>query len=77
MQDKKVTSCLTDGKKYNINPSQIDAVGYADQFSFASHNSKTGSPVLYVSTKGLDPVSNLTVGQTYYIIDIGDVIMSS
>jgi hypothetical protein len=59
------------GTSFSINPSQIDAVGYADQFYFASHNAKTGDPVKYVSA-ATDPVSNLTVGQTYYIIDIGD-----
>ena len=59
------------GTTFAINPSQIDAVGYADQFEFASHNAKTGDPVKYVSAQ-TDPVSNLTVGQTYYIIDIGD-----
>ena len=59
------------GTSFSINPSQIDAVGYADQFEFASHNAKTGDPVLYVSAE-TDAVSNITVGQTYYIIDIGD-----
>ena len=59
------------GSSYSINPSQIDAVGYADHFEFASHNSETGDPVKYVSA-ATSPVSNLTVGQTYYIIDVGD-----
>ena len=36
------------GKVYNINPSQIDAVGYADQFEFAVHDAQTGDPVKYV-----------------------------
>ena len=62
---------FNDGKKYNINPSQIDAVGYADEFYFAAHNAFTGDPVLYVSAQ-TNPISNLTVGQTYYIINIGD-----
>ena len=61
---------FNDGKKYNINPSQIDAVGHADEFNFASHNAKTGDPVLYVSAQ-TNPVSNLVVGQTYYVINIG------
>ena len=59
------------GTSFSINPSQIDAVGYADQFYFASHNAKTGDPVLYVSAETA-AVSNMTVGQTYYIIEIGD-----
>ncbi len=59
------------GTSFTINPSQIDAVGYADQFYFASHNAKTGDPVLYVSAETA-AVSNMTVGQTYYIIEIGD-----
>ena len=59
------------GKVYNINPSQIDAVGYADQFEFAVHDAQTGDPVKYVSAQ-TNPISNLTVGQTYYIINIGD-----
>ena len=59
------------GKVYNINPSQIDAVGYADQFEFAVHDAQTGDPVKYVAA-GTNPISNLTVGQTYYIINIGD-----
>ena len=59
------------GKSYSINPSQIDAVGYADQFFFGAHDAKTGDPVKYVSAQ-TNPVSNLTVGQTYYIINIGD-----
>ena len=59
------------GTSYNINPSQIDAVGYDDQFEFAAHNSQTGDEVLYVSAE-TNPISNLTVGQTYYIINIGD-----
>ena len=62
---------FNDGKKYNINPSQIDAVGYADQFNFAAHNAFTGDAVLYVAAQ-TNPISNLTVGQTYYIINIGD-----
>ena len=63
---------FNDGKKYNINPSQIDAVGKADQFFFAAHDAKTGDEVLYVSAE-TNPVSNLVVGETYYVIDIGDV----
>ena len=62
---------FNDGKKYNINPSQIDAVGYADQFNFAAHNAFTGDEILYVAAQ-TNPVSNLIVGQTYYIINIGD-----
>ncbi len=59
------------GKVYNINPSQIDAVGYADEFEFAVHDAQTGDPVKYVSAQ-TNPISNLTVGQTYYVINIGD-----
>ena len=59
------------GKVYNINPSQIDAVGYSDEFEFAVHDAQTGDPVKYLSAQ-TNPVSNLTVGQTYYIINTGD-----
>ena len=59
------------GKVYNINPSQIDAVGYADQFEFAVHDAQTGDPVKYVSA-GTNPISNMVVGETYYVINIGD-----
>ena len=59
------------GKSYSINPSQIDAVGYADEFEFSAHNAQTGDSVKYVSAETA-AVSNLTVGQTYYIINIGD-----
>ena len=62
---------FTAGKVYNINPSQIDAVGHADKFEFAVHDAQTGDPVLYVSAQ-TNPISNLVVGQTYYIINIGD-----
>ena len=62
---------FTEGKSYSLNPSQIDAVGYADQFEFAAHDAKTGDPVQYVSAE-TTAISNLTVGQTYYIINIGD-----
>ena len=44
---------FTDGKSYSLNPSQIDAVGYADQFEFAAHDAKTGDPVQYVSAEQL------------------------
>ena len=59
------------GKTYNINPSQIDAVGYDDQFEFAVHDAKTGDPVKYVSAE-TNPISNMVVGETYYVINIGD-----
>ena len=59
------------GKVYNINPSQIDAVGYADQFEFSVHDAQTGDPVKYVSA-GTNPISNMVVGETYYVINIGD-----
>ena len=59
------------GTSFSINPSLIDAVGHADEFNFASHNAKTGDPILYVSAETA-AVSNMTVGQTYYIIDISD-----
>ena len=52
------------GKSYSINPSQIDAVGYDDQFEFAAHDAQTGDPVKYVSSE-TTAISNLTVGQTY------------
>ena len=62
---------FTGGKPYSINPSQIDAVGYDDQFEFSSHNAQTGDQVKYVSAE-TTAISNLVVGQTYYIINIGD-----
>ena len=62
---------FTAGKEYNINPSQIDAVGYADQFEFQIHDAQTGDPVKYVSAE-TNPISNMVVGETYYVINIGD-----
>ena len=62
---------FNDGKKYNINPSQIDTLANAETFEFAAHNSKTGDPVKYTAAQ-TNPVQPLVVGQTYYIIDIGD-----
>ena len=62
---------FNDGKNYNINPSQIDALSYADTFEFAAHNSKTGDAVLYVEAQ-TNPITPLVVGTTYYIINIGD-----
>ena len=59
------------GKVYNINPSQIDAVGYDDQFEFAVHDVQTGDPVKYTAAAN-NPISNMVVGETYYAINIGD-----
>ena len=61
------------GKLYNINPSQIDddANGRNNQFNFAAHNSLTGDPVKYTGAQ-TNPVQPLVVGETYYIINIGD-----
>ena len=39
---------FNDGKKYNINPSQIDTLANPETFAFAAHNAKTGDPVKYV-----------------------------
>ena len=57
------------GKEYNINPSQIDDSGFADEFTFAAHNALTGDPVKYLAA-GTNPVGGLTVGETYYIINV-------
>ena len=64
---------FNDGKKYNINPSQIDddANSRNNQFNFAAHDSLTGDPVKYTAAV-TNPVGGLTVGETYYIINIGD-----
>ena len=61
---------FNDGKKYNINPSDIDTLANPETFAFAAHNAKTGDPVKYVSA-GTNPVQPLVVGQTYYIIPDG------
>ena len=50
---------------------RIDAVGYDDQFEFAVHDALTGDPVKYTAA-ATNPISNLTVGETYYAINIGD-----
>ena len=64
---------FNDGKKFNINPSQIDddANGRNNQFNFPAHDSLTGDPVKYTAAV-TNPVGGLTVGETYYIINIGD-----
>ena len=62
---------FNDGKKFNISPSQIDALSQADTFEFSAHNAKTGDAVLYTAAE-TNPVQPLVVGTTYYIINIGD-----
>ena len=72
--DNKGYIMFNDGKKYNINPSQIDTLANPETFEFAAHNAKTGDPVKYTAAQ-TNPIQPLVVGQTYYIIDMMEQIV--